>query len=191
MNPFSRRGADPHVLAIRMTGVKMGDCVVQIGAAHAGRMAAIAAKVGLSGQATAIVPDERAAGRARKAASNAGVLVDVDVSPLTRVPLETAAFDLAILDDTNGVFGGMQPEDRVAAFRETIRVLRPGGRAIVIGAVPRGGLGALLTRSHSGPGFDAVAALQAEGFKSVRKLAEREGLVFTEGIKPREPAQAG
>ena len=27
--------------------------------------------------------------------------------------------------------------------------------------------------------------LQANGFKSVRNLAERDGLVFVEGIKPR------
>ena len=79
----------------------------------------------------------------------------------------------------------MRAEDRVAALREAFRVLRPGGRAIAIGAAPRGGLGALLTRTRSGPALDATPALQAEGFKSVRKLAEREGLVFTEGIKPR------
>ena len=33
--------------------------------------------------------------------------------------------------------------------------------------------------------YGYVAALVAQGFKSVRTLAEREGLVFVEGIKPR------
>ena len=98
---------------------------------------------------------------------------------------ENGAFDLAVIDDTGGLVGTMRPDDRVATLRETFRILRPGGRAIVIGAAPRGGLGALFTRAQSGPGFDATAALHAEGFKSARVLAEREGLVFTEGIKPR------
>jgi hypothetical protein len=47
----------------------------------------------------------------------------------------------------------------------------------------------VLSRTQSGPPFvasgDATLALEADGFKSVRTLAEREGLVFVEGIKPR------
>ncbi len=181
---FMKRG-DPYMLVVGMTGVKMGDRVVQIGCAHGGRLAAVAGKVGLSGQAVAVVPDDAAAARARKGSARAGVLVDIEIAPPTRVPVEDGAFDLAVIDDTGGLVGAMRAEDRVATLRETFRVLRLGGRAIVIGAAPRGGLGALFTRAQSGPGFDATAALQAEGFKSVRLLADREGLVFTEGIKPR------
>jgi ubiquinone/menaquinone biosynthesis C-methylase UbiE len=185
-----RRGGDPHMLVVGMTGVKMGDRVVQIGCAHGGRMAAIASKVGLSGQASTVVPDEESAARARKAASHAGVLVEVEVAPPMRLPLGDAAADLAIVDDTRGIVSMMTPEDRVATLRETFRVLRPGGRTIVIGTAPRGGLGALFSRAQSGPSFDIPAALQAEGYRSVRKLAEREGLMFTEGIKPRESGTA-
>jgi hypothetical protein len=60
---------------------------------------------------------------------------------------------------------------------------------MIIGAAPRGGLGALLTRAPSGPpsasSGDVSLALQADGFKSVRTLAERDRLVFVEAIKPR------
>jgi ubiquinone/menaquinone biosynthesis C-methylase UbiE len=174
------------MLVVGMTGVKMGDRVVQIGCAHGGRMAAVAAKVGFSGQATTVVPDEESAARARKAASQAGVLVEVEVAAPTRLPVGDATADLLIVDDTRGIVSAMTPENRVAALRETLRVLRPGGRTIVIGAAARGGLAALFTRAQSGPSFDVPAALQAEGYRSVRKLAEREGLVFTEGLKPRE-----
>ena len=189
LNPFQRRG-DPFMLVVGMTSVKMGDRVVQVGCAHGGRMAAIASKVGLSGQATAIVPDAASAGRARKAASRAGVLVDVEVAPPTRLPVADSAFDLAVIDDTGGLVAAMRAQDRSATVREAFRAVRPGGRAIVIGAAPRG-FAALLGRAQSIPEFDVPAALQAEGFKSVRKLAEREGLIFTEGIKPREGGRAG
>ena len=68
-------------------------------------------------------------------------------------------------------------------------MLRPGGRVLVVGAAPRGGLGAVLSRTQNGPPFvasgDATKALEADGFTSVRTLAERERLVFVEGIKPR------
>ena len=190
LKPFARRD-DPYMLVVGMTGVKMGDRFVQVGCAHGARLAAIAAKVGLSGQSTAIVPDEASAARARKGASQAGVLVEVTIAPPTRLPLGDASCDLLVIDDTGGLVGAMRAEDRVGTLRESFRVLRPGGRATAIGAAARGGLGALFARTRSEPGFDAMPALQAEGFKSVRKLADREGLVFTEGIKPREAGRAG
>jgi hypothetical protein len=60
---------------------------------------------------------------------------------------------------------------------------------LILGAAERGGFGAILTRAQSGPPFTASGganlALQADGFKSVRTLAEREGIVFVEGVKPR------
>ena len=182
--------SDPYALAVGMTGVKMGDRLLQVGCADGGRAAAIAQKVGLSGRAVVVVPDESSAARARKGAANAGVLIDVEIAPPVRLPLEDAAFDLVIVDDTDGLIGTMRAEDRVATVRELLRVARPGGRAMVVGTARRGGFGALLSRAHAGPSFaasgDATRSLQADGFTSVRTLAEREGLVFVEGIKPRE-----
>jgi ubiquinone/menaquinone biosynthesis C-methylase UbiE len=180
---------DPYLLVVSMTGVKLGDQVLQVGCAHGGRLGAVAGKVGLSGRAVLVAPDESSAARGRKGAAAAGALVEVDVAPPTRLPVDAGQFDLAIVDDTGGLFGTMRAEDRVASIRELARVLRPGGRVMIIGAAPRGGLGSLLTRTQSGPPFvasgDANASLEADGFKSVRTLAEREGLVFVEGVKPR------
>jgi ubiquinone/menaquinone biosynthesis C-methylase UbiE len=188
-NRFAKRD-NPFQLVVGMTGVKLGDRVLQIGCAHGGRLAAVAAKVGLSGRALAIVSDDASAARVEKASAAAGVLVEVERGAGTRLPVEDASFDLAIVDDTGGLFSAMRAEERVATVREMARVVRPGGRAMIIGAAPRQGLAALLSRTQNGPSLaatgDASKVLEADGFRGVRTLAEREGLVFVEGIKPRE-----
>jgi ubiquinone/menaquinone biosynthesis C-methylase UbiE len=181
---------DPYLLVVSMTGVKLGDQVLQVGCAHGGRLGAVAGKVGLSGRAVLVAPDESSAARGRKGAAAAGVLVEVEVAPPTHLPMDAGQFDLAIVDDTGGLLGTMRAEDRVASIRELARVLRPGGRVMIIGAAPRGGLGSLLTRTQSGPPFvasgDAMKALEADGFRSARVVGEREGLAFVEAVKPRE-----
>lgn len=183
LNPFRRR-ENPFTLVVGMTGVKMGDRLVHVGCADAAQLAAIASKVGLSGCAAVIVPDTETGARVERAASQAGVLVDVTVSPLTQLPLEDAAFDVAVVDDTASGFSQMAAADQSAAVRETLRVLRPGGRVMVIGSTARTGLGAKLQRA-SEPSADPTPALQADGYRAVRILAERDGLIFYEGMKPR------
>src|ERR1043165_5030858 len=106
LNPFVRR-ADTHTLLVSMTGVKMGDRVAFIGCAHGPRLAAVAAKEGLAGRAVVGAPDESSADRARRGAENAGVLVEVERAPLTQLPFDDGAFDLAVVDDTAGLFGAI------------------------------------------------------------------------------------
>ncbi len=183
LNPFRRRD-DPYTLVVGMTGVKMGDRLVQVGCADPARLAAIAGKVGLSGRAAAVVADQPAGARLEKAASRAGVLVEVTVAPPPRMPVEDGDFDLAIIDDTGGDFTKMDESDRSTTIRETVRVLRPGGRVMVIGSTPRTGLSAALSR-QSAPSGDPTSALQANGYRTVRVLAERDGYIFYEGMKPR------
>jgi threonine dehydrogenase-like Zn-dependent dehydrogenase len=185
MIPLRRRRDDPHLLVVGMTGVRMGDRVAQIGCAHGGRLAAVAAKVGLSGRAVAVVADETSAARARTAVENAGVLVDIEISPPAILPLESDGFNLVIVDNTGGLLTSMPATDRVATFREGLRALRPGGRIVVISTAARGGLGALFSRASSAQPFDPSPFLEADGFKQVRVLAEKDGLVFVEGVKPR------
>ena len=180
-----RRRDDPHLLVVGMTGVRMGDRVAQVGCAHGGRLAAVALKVGLSGRAVAFVPDDASAARARKAVEDAGVLVEIEIAPPARLPSDADAFDLVVVDDTNGLLAALRPEERVTSVRELLRVLRPGGRAVVISSAPRGGLGALFNRGAGEPRFDPAPSLEADGFKLVRTLAERDGLAFVEGVKPK------
>src|SRR5262245_1400799 len=98
---------DPYQLVVGMTGVKLGDRFVQIGCAHGGRLAAVAAKVGLSGRAVAVVADDASAKRAQKGAEQAGVLVETEQGPPTRLSAQDASFDVAVIDDTGGLFSAM------------------------------------------------------------------------------------
>lgn len=187
LNRFTKPEA-PHPLVVGMSGVKLGDRVVQIGCAHGGYIAAIAMKAGLSGRVV-VAGDPRAVARAEKGGAALGVLVETVTITEAALPFEENSFDLGIVDDTGGGFGALGADDRVAFVRELARVVRPGGRAMVIGTVPRQGLAALLSRGQSGPSYaasgQATVALEADGFRGVRTLAEREGLIFVEGIKPR------
>jgi ubiquinone/menaquinone biosynthesis C-methylase UbiE len=185
LNPFARRD-NPYLLVLGMTGVKLGDRLLQIGCANGKRLAAVAGKVGLSGRAVVVVRDEEEATRARKGAADQGVLLEIETGRVTELPVESNAFDLAIVDDTSGLMSSMSNPDRRQMLRETQRALRAGGRVMVIGTTARSGLAALLARGESAPSFDAVPLLQAEGFRSARRLAERDGLSFIEAIKPRD-----
>jgi ubiquinone/menaquinone biosynthesis C-methylase UbiE len=184
MLPATRK-TDPYQLVTGMSGLKLGDQFVQIGCAHGGRLGALAARIGLSGRAAVVVPDAAAAERARKGASNAGVFVEIEVGPPTQLPFDADAFELAIVDDTDGLLGAMAPDQRLLVLAESVRVLRPGGRVLVIGALPASGLSALLGRGAKTPPLEAEPVLQAAGFVLTRVLGEREGLRFTEGSKKR------
>ena len=172
-------------LRVVMTGLQLGDKVLQVGAVEPGLLALLAAKVGLSGQASALVSEDAAAAPIRRAAERHGVLVDVKIAPLRTPPFAQGWFDVVVIPE---LIGTMRPHERVGALQGVRHVLRIGGRCLIIEAAPRGGLGALFSGrsldTHYRAQGGAEAALQAEGFKPVRTLAERQGLQFTEGMKP-------
>ena len=180
------RTRDP--LIITMSGVRMGERVLQIGVNDPRLAGVVAAKVGLSGQAAIAVPDERSAERARHGAVEAGVLLDVHVTPLHTLPFEAEAFDAIIVNGVDGLMAALNADSRERFLRECFRVLRQGGRIIAIEAGRRGGLTALLRprqtadRTYEGGGGTS-GAFVAAGFKAVRILTEREGCRFTEGLK--------
>lgn len=180
---FRKQTGEP--LAVSMPGIKLGDRLLVLGSADPQLTAALAAKVGLTGRACLVHASEEASARAAALVEQEGALVERFVSPMTALPFEAGAFDVAVLRNT---LAALPPSDRTQAAIEVRRVIRPGGRCIVIDDGRRGGL-AVRRRS---PEIDeqylaeggAPARLTAAGFRAVRTLAEREGLIFVEGVKP-------
>ena len=173
-----------------MTGVKLGDSLLCIGCSDASLLSAIGSKVGLSGRVSAIVRDAGDAARARRGAEDAGILLELETGGPGRFPFDDGAFNLIVVDNQEGTLTSLGPEERVAVMRECFRTLAPRGRAVVIERATRGGLGALLRASGAQPADPryatsggAIAALEAEGFRAARLLAERQGLSFFEGVR--------
>ena len=100
-------------LRLAMIGAKLGDRVLQIGNADPSLIARLATKVGLSGQAAALVPEEAAAEAVNRAAEAQGVLVDVKVAPLRTPPFAQGWFDVVVIPE---LIGHMRPHERVGAL---------------------------------------------------------------------------
>jgi SAM-dependent methyltransferase len=179
---FLRKTKAREPLPITMTGVRMGERLLQVGIDDPATAGAIAAKVGLSGTAAMAVDSPDRADRATAAAAKAGALVDVTVTSLDKLPYPDASFDVVVVH-------GMRQAIRdagvsTAKLKECLRVLRPGGRAVAITPGPPKGLGALLRpAAPEEPGDSAADALIAAGFRPVRVVGELEGFRFTEGLK--------
>lgn len=176
---FFLRKSSLERLPVVMSGVRMGERALQIGVDDASLLGAIATKVGLSGHAAVVVADEKAAEKARRGAAAAGALVDVQIGTLDAFPFDDDAFDVVVVH----AGGVTQPLGEARGiFRDSYRVLRAGGRLVVIEG---GGLGFLgrPRQSAFSRAEPILAALEAAGFKSTRVLAEREGYRFLEGIK--------
>ena len=175
---------NPRALELSMAGLKLGLRVLQLDGVDGELIAALSGTVGISGEACAVVKNETQAGRFRRAAAAAGVLVEVEIAPLNALPYAQEAFDLVVVQD---VIGHMDMNNRVTCLQQTLRVLRVGGRCLLIEQAMRGGLGGLFSKRALDPQYlangGAQAALKAEGFRAVRRLAERDGKSFIEGTK--------
>ena len=169
-------------LPVAMSGVRMGERALQIGIDDPSLVGAIAAKVGLSGHAAIAVSDDREAAKARGAAETAGVLVDVHVTPFDALPFPGDDFDVIVLHAAAGILPPLESAVTVAMLREGRRVLRAGGRIVVLEGSPSRGVGAWF-RSRQPPPGAAAGVLGTAGFRAARPLADREGYRFTEGLK--------
>ena len=177
--PFLRKSAS-ETLAVSMAGIKLGDRLLVVGCGDPVLLARLAVKTGLTGRAHAVDANEQTASRAAAIALREGALVETSVSPFGTLPLDAESFDVAVVRD---VLGPVAVETRPAVLAEIRRVLRPGGRCLVIDSVARGLSAFVGSRAHYSP----VDVLGAAGFKASRLVAERDGLLFAEGVNPAAP----
>jgi ubiquinone/menaquinone biosynthesis C-methylase UbiE len=180
--PLRKTSGEP--LAVTMAGIKLGNRLLLVGASDPVLIAGLAIKTGLTGRACAVDADETELTSAAATVAREGALIETLATPsFMSLPFEAEAFDVAVVRD---VLAGLEPHARPACLAEVHRVLRPGGRCLVVDTAPTG-LAALLRRpagdadyrAHDGP----ARALESGGFRAVRTLAQSEGLLFAEGIK--------
>lgn len=179
---FFRTPGEP--LAVAMAGVKMGDRLLMIGCGDPLLVARLAVKTGLTGRAFAIDARPALAAAAEATAPREGALIETAVAPWSALPLEPGSFDVAVV---RHVFGDISPAERAACAADVHRVLRPGGRCLVIDPAEPTGLARFLRRPSS-PEYlaagGALPVLEQAGFRAARLLAAREALVFTEAARP-------
>lgn len=189
---FLRRSPDTRdPLAVAMSGVRLGERVLQLGVDDERLVGRLAAKAGLSGTATCVAADDQAASRAHKGANKIGAHIEVVLSPPPTLPLPDGTFDAVVIHSVSGFLASLEPAVRAELLRESARVLRPGGRVVAIEAGEKSGLGALLrqvpaSQAAYDQGGGTAASLEQAGFAPVRILGDREGLKFTEGLRPNQ-----
>ena len=181
---FLRKSASTREpLPLAMSGVRMGERLVQIGLADTRLLTMFASKPGISGRSALVVRDDRDATRALSAAADEGLLIEVHVTR-DRFPFDDDSFDVAVVHATDGSLAALDPGSRLALFAECRRALRVGGRIIVIESGTREGIAAWFrSPAPAKDSSDTLAALQGARFTAVRPLADREGYRFTEGLK--------
>ena len=183
--PFFRKSAPSGPLAVTMAAVKLGDRFLAVGMRDTALIAALAIKSGLTGRACAVDTDEARVKAGAAAIEREGALVEAVRAPWGMLPYDDESFDVAVV---GGVLMTLSAQARALAASSVHRVLRPGGRVVVIEPAQRGGLvGALVNRQQADPDYiasgGAVATLTQAGFAAVRQLAEHQGQIFVEGIK--------
>jgi ubiquinone/menaquinone biosynthesis C-methylase UbiE len=179
-----RKREETEPLPVTMAGIRLGDRLLAVGVRDPALVAALARKTGLTGRVCAIDADEARVAKAAAEIEREGALAEVTRVPWGLLPFEADSFDVAVARD---LLHSMTRDVRSRCLDEVYRVLRPGGRVVVIEPAPRGGIGSLLSRNAMDPEYHdrggPAAALTGAGFAAVRVIAERDGVVYAEGAK--------
>jgi 27-O-demethylrifamycin SV methyltransferase len=163
-----------------MTAVRSGDRLLIVGCGVTKVITQLAAKPGIAGRACAVDASAERTARAAAAAEHAGALLEVETAPLTALPFDCNAFDVVVI---NHIVAELDAGQRVPCVAEAARVVRSGGRCVVVQAARGNGLAGLFGGGSRMTSEDVEAVLSSAGLKAVRIIAERDGLMFVEGAK--------
>jgi ArsR family transcriptional regulator len=175
----------PFQTALAMVGAKPGLQVLVLGAGDGKVAAAIAQVTGLNGRTLVIDPSGDAQAAVERAAAEAGALVEFQQAAPDRLPDDLGGFDIVVLHQRLSVAGN----DPAPVIAEAVRVLRPGGRVVVIeGAMQTGWRDRLKAPRQAKIQGDVIERLlTTAGLRASRLLAETDGVTYAEGAKPRDP----
>lgn len=175
-----KRGLPAHQTALAMIGAKAGQSVIFFGSGNLPVAAEVGRITGLNGRTVVVDADGAVAQAVERAAGRAGALVGFVKAPLTAVPNDAGQFDVAVI-----VAGMAARRDgaRLAICREAYRLVRPGGRVIIVEERAKGGL----FRGGAGPTLsegDARSLLERCSALAARRLADAEQVTYDEARKP-------
>ena len=174
-----RKTTPSEPLILVMAAVRMGDRLLVLGADAPKVLAQLALKPGITGRTCVVDDDDARVQRAVAMAEGEGGLVEAQTAPVTSLPYDAATFDVVVV---NHLLPRLNPELRAQCLAEAGRVIRGGGRCVVIQAGRRSGIAGLLSGSPM-PGSEVESLLSSAGFRAVHTLAERDGLLFVEGAR--------
>lgn len=174
-----RKAVPRDPLIISMTGAALGSRVLVFCAGDETMPVDVAAKVGLSGQAVALAADDARSDAIRRRAERRGVFVERGLIT-TPLPHEDRQFDLVIADDRSPAATAVTD---AALLAEAHRVLRPGGRIVVLRSLGRWPWTRRPPPATAGIDGALRQALLGAGFKAAREIGAREGVAFVEAAR--------
>jgi ubiquinone/menaquinone biosynthesis C-methylase UbiE len=177
---FKLRKSEPgEPLVVAMTAARLGDRLLVIGCSDPRIVAQLAVKPGLTGRACAVDESSDFAAKAASAAEKEGALLETETAPFHQLPFENSSFDVVAVSHA---LTRVPENQRAGCLNEASRVLREGGRCVVIQAGQPTGIAALFRKPDMTPG-ETEQLMSAAGFRAVHTLADRQGLAFVEGAR--------
>jgi ubiquinone/menaquinone biosynthesis C-methylase UbiE len=180
MAAWFRKGLSRHHTAIAMIGTKSGDEVMVVGASDPELAAEVALVTGLNGTTIVCDPDTRARAQVEHAAREAGALVEFATATPTSLPAADESQDVVVLMNAADAVAHVDP---ALVLQHALRVLRPGGRVIVVDGTRSSGF----FRSGGGaarlPAQTILTRLEQAGTRARRQLAEVNGVSYYEARK--------
>jgi ubiquinone/menaquinone biosynthesis C-methylase UbiE len=177
---FMLRKSEPgEPLVVAMTAARLGDRLLVIGCSDPKIVAQLALKPGLTGRACAVDDSAEFAGKAAAAAEKEGALLETETVPFHQLPFEAGSFDVVAVSHA---LTRIPTDRRAQCLSDAARVLREGGRCVVIESAQQAGIAALFRKSGITAG-EIEQLMGAAGFRAVHTLAHRQGLAFVEGAR--------